>query len=291
MSDGSYATGADPSAGSATGESSTVDTAKQEAADLTATATDAAKDVAGVVKSEAVDVARATKSQASELFHQTQRELSDQAASQQRRLAAGLGAFGDELGTMARSAEGGMAADLVQRVSDRARGAASWLDGRDPAGVLADVRMFARRRPLVFIGAALVAGVAAGRLTRAMVAQAKDDAAGSGNDAARAGASSTVGSSRETGSATVSGSSGRASSGVSGGIGTSGVGTASGMGTAGTWDAEIPADAGNDSENEGDLGAVGARSNQEDDAPLYSASASRLEAAAEEVPDDRRDSL
>ncbi|RYY92467.1 MAG: hypothetical protein EOO24_28990, partial [Comamonadaceae bacterium] len=166
-----------------------VDNAKHEASDLKATATDAAKDVAGTAKSEAADVAHTTKSQATELFHQTQRELSDQAASQQRRLAAGLGAIGDEFGSMARNANGGLAADIVQRVSDRARGAASWLEGRDPAGVLADVKAFARRRPVVFIGASLVAGIAAGRLTRAMVSQAKDDAADADTGAARVGAS------------------------------------------------------------------------------------------------------
>lgn len=290
MSDGSYAMGADPSAGSANGESSKVDTAKQEASDLKATATDAAKDVAGTAKSEAADVAHTTKSQATELFHQTQRELSDQAASQQRRLAAGLGALGDEFGSMARNAEGGMAADLVQRVSDRARGAASWLDGRDPAGVLADVKAFARRRPMVFIGAALVAGIAAGRLTRAMISEAKDEAADAETGTARVGASSTVGSSA-TGSTMGAGSSLGGSSGVAGGIGASGVGTASGAGTAGTWDAEIPAVPGSGPGDEGDLGATDARSNQDEDSPLYSASASRLETTPEEVPDDRRDSF
>ena len=199
MSDGSYPMGANPSGGSSadtttgspvnasggasSGDSSMVDTAKEEASQLKTTATDAAKNVAGTAKDEAASVAETTKSQAVDLFHQTQREVSDQAAAQQRRLAAGLSSIGDELGSMARNADGGIAADLVQRVSSRASSAASWLEARDPASVLSEVKQFARRRPAAFIGAALVAGVAAGRLTRALISDAKDESSGSSSSA------------------------------------------------------------------------------------------------------------
>lgn len=171
MSDGSYASGASESRTTSRRESSVVDAAKDEAADLRNTATDTAKDLAGTVKEEASSVAHEAKIQAQDLFDQARHELSEQAASQQSRIAAGLGALGDELGSMARNSDGsGIAADLVQRVSERASSAATWLGSRDPAGVLDDVKVFARRRPVFFIGAALVAGVVAGRLTRALVA-------------------------------------------------------------------------------------------------------------------------
>lgn len=178
MSDGTYATGAGGAGGTASSDQSgMVESAKHEAVDLKDTATDAAKDVAGTAKDEAASVAHETKAQAVDLFHQTRRELSDQAATQQQRAAAGLSALSDELGSMARNSDGsGIAADLVQRVSDRASSAAAWLDSRDPSGVLDDVRSFARRRPVVFIGAAVVAGIVAGRLTRALIANAQDDA-------------------------------------------------------------------------------------------------------------------
>lgn len=176
MSDGTYATGSGEPYRPSNGESGTVDTAKEAAADLKDTATDAARDVAGTAKDEAASVAHETKAQAADLLQQTRRELSDQAATQQERVAAGLSAIGDELGAMARGSEGsGVAADLVQRVSDKASSAASWLSDRDPAGVLDDVKAFARRRPAVFIAAALIAGVVAGRLTRALIANAQDD--------------------------------------------------------------------------------------------------------------------
>ncbi|BDV31237.1 hypothetical protein [Microbacterium terricola] len=177
---GTQPNGTQPSTASddaSTGTPSTVDTVKDEAGELKDTAKDAAKDVAGTAKDEAVSVARETKAQAIDLYHQTRSDLTDQAATQQARLAAGLGALGDELGSMARNSDGsGLAADLVQRVSDRASGAASWLDSRDPAGVLSDVKAFARSRPVLFIGAALLAGLVAGRLTRALAANAKDEA-------------------------------------------------------------------------------------------------------------------
>jgi hypothetical protein len=269
-----------------------VDTAKHEAGELKSTATDAAKDVAGTAKSEAADVARATKNQAAELFHQTQRQLSDQAASQQRRLASGLGAIGDELGSMARNAEGGMAADLVQRVSDRASSAASWLDGRDPAGVLAEVKTFARRRPMVFIGAALVAGLAAGRLTRALISEARDESGESFSSSSGFGAAPTGGATSVGGSGGVGASTGV---GATGGVGTAGgpgaAGTVGAAGAAGTWGAGgTPAD-GSGTGTEGDLGATEAKSPLGDDAPLYSASAARFETDSEEDSDDRSDTV
>ena len=48
-----------------------------------------------------------------------------------------------------------------------AHGVASWLEQREPADLLDEVRNFARRRPTFLIGAA-VAGLAVGRLTRGL---------------------------------------------------------------------------------------------------------------------------
>lgn len=157
------------------GESHTLDTAKQEAADMKDTATSAAKDVAGTAKDEAASVAQETKAQVTDLYHQARHEFTDQASKQQERIATGLSALGDELGSMARNSEGsGVAGDLVQKVSERVSGAASWLSSRDPSAVLTDVKAFARRRPGAFIGGALVAGVLVGRLTRALATNAKE---------------------------------------------------------------------------------------------------------------------
>jgi len=189
MSDGTYRSDTGTGTGAGVGEphdADTVDTAKHEAADLKDTAAGAAKDVAGTAKDEATSVAQETKAQAKDLFDQTRTELTDQASKQQERIAAGLGALGDELGSMAQNSDSsGIAGDLVQKVAERVSGAASWLNSRDPSGVLADVKSFARRRPAAFIGGSLLAGILVGRLTRALAANAKD--AASSSDSATSG--------------------------------------------------------------------------------------------------------
>lgn len=185
MSYGDDGLGAGEPQAARSGESHTLDTAKQEAAGLKDTATGAAKDVAGTAKDEASSVAHEAKTQAADLYQQARHELTDQASQQQERIASGLRSLGDQLGSMARNSDdNGIAGDLVQRVSERVSGAASWLSSRDPSMVLSDLKSFARRRPGAFIGGALVAGVLAGRLTRALATNAKEQSgATSGADA------------------------------------------------------------------------------------------------------------
>lgn len=155
-----------------------VDTAKQEATNLKDTATEQAGNIAGTAKDEAKNVAHETKSQAKDLFAQTQSELKEQAGAQQQRVASGLRSLGDELGSMAGSSEQqGLASDLVRQVADRAGSAASWLDARDPGSLLHEVTSYARRKPGTFIAAAAIAGVVAGRLTRALAGNAADEKA------------------------------------------------------------------------------------------------------------------
>ena len=164
-----------------------VDTAKQEAADLKDTATAGARDVLGTAKDEASSVAGEAKAQAKDLYAQTQRELKDQAGVQQQRIAAGLRSVGDELGSMAANSDGsGIAGDLVQQVSTRLSGAASWLSDRDPSTVLDEVKRFARRRPGTFILGAAIAGIVVGRLTRALATNASDASDASSSTSGRA---------------------------------------------------------------------------------------------------------
>ena len=176
MSDSYGSVSAGDSVGGSSDASGKVDTAKQEAADLKDTATAGAKDVLGTAKEEASSVIGEAKVQAKDLYAQTQRELKDQAGVQQQRIAAGLRSVGDELGSMAANSDGsGIASDLVQQVSTRLSGAATWLGDRDPSAVLDEVKRFARRRPGTFILGAAIAGIVVGRLTRALAANASDD--------------------------------------------------------------------------------------------------------------------
>ena len=176
----------------AEGDTSTLDTAKHEAADLKDTAVEQAKDVAATVKDEASVVLGEAKSQAKDLYVQTQQELKEQANTQQQRIAAGLKSVGAELRAMAANSAGaansGVATDIVQQLSGRLSGAATWLGDRDAGAVLTEVKRYARRKPGTFIIGAAIAGIVFGRLTRALAANAAADseaAAARTNAAAR----------------------------------------------------------------------------------------------------------
>lgn len=171
-----YASGSAGASGAQEPQSGTVETAKSEAGEVAGTAKAEAGHVVETAKTEAASVARETKRQVKDLYSQTQRELKEQAAVQQQRVAEGLRSVGDELGSMAEKSETpGVAADLVSQVSSRLGGAATWIADRDPGSLLTEVKSYARRKPGVFIAVAALAGLAAGRLTRALAEQAADD--------------------------------------------------------------------------------------------------------------------
>lgn len=158
-------------------ESSKLDTAKDEAGDLKDTTVAKASDVAHTVKDEASTVIGEAGSQAKQLYAQTQSELKDQANAQQQRVASGLRSVSSELESMSQNTDNpGVGADLVRQVAGRLSGAASWLSNRDPGAVFTEVKRYARRKPGTFIAAAAVTGVVVGRLTRALAANASDDA-------------------------------------------------------------------------------------------------------------------
>lgn len=164
--------------------SGTVDAAKHEASEIKDTAVHEAGNVVETGKSEVSTVAHEAVSQVKDLYSQTQRQLSDQAATQQERVASGLRSVGDELSSMADNSDNqGLGADLVRQVSSRVSGAASWIGDRDPAALLSEVKSYARRKPGVFIGVAALAGLAVGRLVRALGENAKDEHAASAGTA------------------------------------------------------------------------------------------------------------
>jgi hypothetical protein len=77
-----------------------------------------------------------------------------------------------------------VATEFARQAADRAHGAASWLEQREPADLLDEVRNFARRRPGAFLIGAAVAGLAAGRLTRGLKDRGSGQQ-GSGPDSGR----------------------------------------------------------------------------------------------------------
>jgi hypothetical protein len=159
-----------------TGDQSTTDVAKDQAASVASGAADAAKNVAGVAKEQAGQVASEAKKQVKDLVGQARSELTGQAQVQQERVAGGLHSVGDQLRAMAEgSSEPGPATEIAHQAADKAHQIASWLENRDPGSVLDEVRSFARQRPGAFLALSLGAGILAGRLTRSLSAAATED--------------------------------------------------------------------------------------------------------------------
>ena len=145
--------------------------AKEEAGQVKDTATEAGRQVAGTAKEEAANVVAETKTQAKSLLSQARDELSSQGSTQKDRLTGTLHGFAKELGAMASSSdESGPVTDLAHQASRKGGEIAHWLDNHEASDVLEEVKRFARRRPLAFLGLAAAAGVLVGRLGRGAVA-------------------------------------------------------------------------------------------------------------------------
>ena len=162
---------------SSTGGPSTTDVAKGQASQVAGGAADAAQHVAGVAKEQGGQVASAAGQQVKQLAGQAQSELVGQANAQQAKLAGGLHSVGDQLKSMASSSEQqGIATDLAHQLAGKAHQFAGWLEDREPADLLTELRSFASRRPGRFLAAALAAGAAAGRLARGLSADPTEPA-------------------------------------------------------------------------------------------------------------------
>jgi hypothetical protein len=137
----------------------------------------AAQHVAQTAASEAKNVAAEAGSQAKNLVSGLGSDLKSQAGAQQQKATEGLRSVSDELRSMADKSDNKMVSNLVQQASQRTGAVAGWLENREPADLLEDVKVFARRRPGAFLALAAGAGLVVGRLTRGLTgaqADAKD---------------------------------------------------------------------------------------------------------------------
>lgn len=143
---------------------------KERAKDSVAEVDAGAKHVAGVAGEEAGNVAHEAKSAAKGFFYETRVQLSEQASTQQRRAAEAVRSTADDLVGMADGrSPSGPAAGIVRNLGNQTHQIASWLDQREPADLVREVRGFARRHTGAFLVAAVGLGIVAGRLTRAMM--------------------------------------------------------------------------------------------------------------------------
>jgi len=147
---------------------STKDVAQDEARNVGQTAAQAGGQVASTAADQAREVAQVTQRQAQDLLEQGRTQLRDQAATQQQKAGQGLTSLAQQLRGMAEGTSDGApgpARDLLHQASGRLEEFGSWLQNREPAELLDEVRAYARRKPGTFLLGAAVAGVLAGRLT------------------------------------------------------------------------------------------------------------------------------
>jgi hypothetical protein len=168
-------TGAFPPTGeSATTQQSTARVARDEAANVGHSARAGAADVTGTAVDQAANVVDETRRQARNLLGEARSQATEQASAQQHKAAKNLHNLADQLADMAtKNGDSGMATQLAEEASNRVHGVASWLEQREPADLLGEVRDFARRRPGTFLIGAALAGVLAGRMTRGVAAAAR----------------------------------------------------------------------------------------------------------------------
>ena len=161
-------------------QSSTTQTAKDEASSVARTAADSGGQVADTAKQEGQRVVSEAVGQARNLVGEARTQVAQQATSQQSKAISTVRSLGEELQTMASSSDSsGIAAEVVRQAATRVQGVADWLESREPQDLLEDARNFARRKPGVFLLGAAAAGLAAGRLTRAGVDVKRDTSSSS----------------------------------------------------------------------------------------------------------------
>lgn len=163
-------------------DASTKDVAVEETRSVGHDAKEGARQVARTAGAEAQAVAGEARAQVSSLYDQVRSDVTGQAREQTQRAAGGLHGLAGELTQMAdgNASGSGMAAGLARQAAERVDAAAGWLEGREPADLLDEVRRYARRNPGTFLAACAVVGFVGGRLTRGL----REDATSGGQGGA-----------------------------------------------------------------------------------------------------------
>ena len=146
----------------------TAGTAKGEAKGVASVASSKAGDVAGTAKEQGAAAANDAMGEARDLFDQTRSQVEEQAGVVAHKLGESLRDLAEDLRDLGegRSDGSGQAAGLARNIAGRGESMADLLTRRGPSGVVDELRSFAGGSPGTFLLGALVAGVAAGRLTR-----------------------------------------------------------------------------------------------------------------------------
>lgn len=157
-------------------ETPTKDVATEESKSVAKDAQQSGQAVAETAKQEAQHVAGEATQRAKDLVQQVRSEASSQASSQQQRAAGGLKSIADELHQVAQQSDGsGVVPQLARQAAERTESVASWLENREPADLLDEVRRYARRNPGTFLAIAAAVGLVGGRMTRGLREESQQD--------------------------------------------------------------------------------------------------------------------
>ncbi|MFF6785648.1 hypothetical protein [Streptomyces sp. NPDC012510] len=160
----------------------TGETARAEASATAGQAKQAASQVAGTAADQAKAVAGEARQQVGVAVQDLRGRARDEARTQTRRAAGALRNWADDLEGLADNARSDSPArSLAAQAADGGHRAADYLDREGVEGVLSEMQGFARRRPGAFLGGALLAGLAVGRLVK--VAAKADQSSGNGRPA------------------------------------------------------------------------------------------------------------
>lgn len=125
--------------------------------------------LAGKAKEQAGEVASATTNELVELSHRVTDDIRAQASGQTARLAGNVRTLGAQLraASEGRPDDAGPVRDYLVQGARRADELAGRLEHGGVEGMARDIGRFARRRPVVFLLGAGLAGLLAGRFARA----------------------------------------------------------------------------------------------------------------------------
>jgi vacuolar-type H+-ATPase subunit H len=143
-------------------------TARDDAAQVMQVARDAGADVARTAKDEAGHVVQEATTQAHRVTDDLRQRARDEVDRQHRSVVDRVGAFAEELATMAGEQPQTPARELVGLLAARSSAFAEYLDQHGPEKVLDELQDFARRRPGTFIVAAVATGFVVGRLSKGL---------------------------------------------------------------------------------------------------------------------------
>ncbi|AYN41665.1 hypothetical protein D9753_25440 [Streptomyces dangxiongensis] len=151
-----------------TGTGTTGEKVMTEASATAGQAGQAATEVAGTAAEQTRAVVGEARQQAGNVIDQVRGRVMDEADGQAKRAAGSLRQWAEDLGGLAGNAQhDSPARSLATQVADKGHRAADYLEKQGVQGVACDLQGFARRRPGVFLGGALLAGLAVGRMAKA----------------------------------------------------------------------------------------------------------------------------